>query len=112
MNMVSDTLANGVVVRLQGRLDSATSAEAEKSLLALIDGGATKVVLDLSQLDMVTSAGLRVLLVVARRLKRADGKLALFALQPLVREIFETSGFTNVLSVVDAEAEALASVQK
>ncbi|CAN0492990.1 unnamed protein product, partial [Phaeothamnion confervicola] len=70
------------VLRLEGRLVSSSAADFEKTLLSVIDGGATRLALDLTDLEMVSSAGLRIFLVGARRLKTADARLALFGASP------------------------------
>ena len=62
---------------------------------------------DFSALTYVSSAGLRVILMAAKRVKQSQGKLVLFGLSPQVREVFEISGFLKILDVVDDRAAAL-----
>jgi len=109
---ITDTV-RGVVrtVRLEGRLDATTSPEAEKQLLALAEGGSTRMALDCSDLEYVSSAGLRVFLSLAKRTKAAGGKLALGAPRPQVREIFEIAGFSSVLQILGTLDEAVAACQ-
>ncbi len=98
---------NGVtLVAFAGKLDSNTSPQAQQALDALLAGGARKVVIDFTALDYISSAGLRVLLGAAKRLS-GDGALRLFGLNETIREVFEISGFSTILSVVGTEAEAL-----
>ena len=94
------------IVALSGSLDSATAPEAQKSLDAVL-ASAKKVVLDFSQLDYISSAGLRVLLGAAKRLRSSGGTLGMFGLNQSVREVFEISGFATILPVYQSEAEAL-----
>ena len=94
------------IVAIAGSLDSTTSPEAQKSLDKVV-AGAKKVVLDFSQLDYISSAGLRVLLGAAKQLRSSGGKLGMFGLNQSVREVFEISGFSTILSVYQSEAEAL-----
>ena len=95
------------VFDLQGQLNSGNAAAAESDILAQVTGGARKVVLDLTALDYISSAGLRVLLVTAKRLKQAGGKLVLAGMQPHVREVFDVSGFLAILNVVPDRPSAL-----
>jgi anti-anti-sigma factor len=94
-------------VTLTGRLDSVTSSGLEKSLQALFEATGTRTMVDFSALTYVSSAGLRVILMAAKRVKQSQGKLVLFGLMPQVREVFEISGFLKILDVVDDRAAAL-----
>jgi anti-anti-sigma factor len=95
------------IVGLAGHLDSNTSPQAQQALDALLAGGGRKVVIDFTALDYISSAGLRVLLGTAKRLKQEGGALRLFGLNETVQEVFEISGFATILTVVDTEANAL-----
>ena len=80
------------------------------SFTRLLSGGAPHLAIDMSKLDYISSAGLRVLLVVARRMQLAKGKVVLFGLLPNVREVFAISGFDKIFSIhSDAEA-AIAAI--
>ena len=94
------------IVAITGSLDSTTAPEAQKSLDAVV-AGAKKVVLDFSSLDYISSAGLRVLLGAAKQLRASGGTLGMFGLNQSVREVFEISGFSSILSIYQSEAEAL-----
>jgi len=97
------------IVAIAGSLDSTTAPEAQKSLDAVL-AGANKVVLDFSELDYISSAGLRVLLGAAKKLRASGETLRMFGLNQSVREVFEISGFSAILSVYPSEAEALAAM--
>ena len=97
------------IVAIAGSLDSTTSPEAQKSLTAML-AGAKKVALDFSQLDYISSAGLRVLLGAAKQLRASGGKLGMFGLNQSVREVFEISGFSTILPIYKSEAEALGAM--
>jgi anti-anti-sigma factor len=97
-----------VIVRLSGRLDSSAAPPAEESFAQL--PGACHLVIDLSALEYLSSAGLRVLLVAAKRAQRANRKLVLFGLRPTVREIFAISRFDQIFTIRADEPAALATV--
>ncbi|HBD10143.1 MAG TPA: anti-anti-sigma factor [Syntrophobacteraceae bacterium] len=105
---VNERRQNGIVVfGLKGRLDSNTSGDFEKQLLGRVQGGETQLVLDFSELDYISSAGLRVLLKAVKELKRSDGKLCVCAVKDYIREIFSLSGFLSFLPTYATLEEAL-----
>ena len=85
------------LISLSGRLDSATSNVFESSLQKLFENQGSLVTMNFSGLDYISSAGLRVILMVAKRAKQSKGRLVLFGLQPHVKEVFEISGFLKIL---------------
>lgn len=97
-------------VTLAGRLDSATSNGLEKSLQTLFESPGSRTLIDLLALDYVSSAGLRVVLMAAKRAKQSKGRLVLSGLQPHVKEVFEISGFLKILDVADSRAQAEAKL--
>ncbi len=97
------------IVAIAGNLDSSTSPEAQKALDAVLVS-ARKVALDFSELDYISSAGLRVLLCAAKRLRASGGTLRMFGLNQSVREVFEISGFSTILPVYPSEAEAIGAI--
>ncbi|RDK04114.1 STAS domain-containing protein [Paraburkholderia lacunae] len=102
------TDTNGVrQVSLSGRLDSATSGDFEKHLQTLFESSGARALMDFSSLDYISSAGLRVVLMAAKRAKQAQGRLVLCGLQPHVKDVFEISGFLKILTVADDPVSAL-----
>ncbi len=99
-----------LVLKPEGRLDSNTINAAETEMFGFLETGETRVVLDLSNLDYISSSGLRLVLMMGKRLGFKGGKLALCGLKPHIREVFEISGFISILTVVDTRAEAVAAV--
>lgn len=108
MEIQAETAAGVTVATLSGRLDAQTATDAQRTLWELIDGGATRLVLDLGAVEYVSSAGLRILLTTAKKLSGPDRKLVLCALQPDVRKVFATSGLLGVFTVTDDAAAATA----
>jgi anti-anti-sigma factor len=98
------------IVALAGNLDSNTSPMAQQALDGVLSSGGKKIVVDFTALDYISSAGLRVLLGTAKRLGGAGG-LRLFGLNETVREVFDISGFSTILSVFATEADALKGFQ-
>jgi anti-sigma B factor antagonist len=95
------------VVGLDGNLDTNTSPAAQTHLDELINNGGSKVLIDLEKLNYISSAGLRVMLATAKKLRAAGGDLRLCSLNQNVQDVFEISGFSSILSVHGSEVEAL-----
>jgi anti-anti-sigma factor len=95
------------IVALAGNLDSVTSPTAQQELEAIVSGGAKRIAVDFSGLDYISSAGLRVLLGLAKKVGAKGGALRTFGLNQTVREVFDISGFSTILPVFASEAEAL-----
>lgn len=103
-----EPFGNARLIKLVGQLNSGNAASAEADVLALIDRGERRLLADFSLLDYISSAGLRVMLVAAKRLRQEGGKLVLCGMQPQVKEVFQISGFLNILDVTNTRQEALA----
>lgn len=95
------------VLRIDGKLDTKTSPDAQALLTELIEQGATKIVVNFEKLVYISSAGLRVLLATAKQLKYNSGELRVCNLNEVVQEVFEISGFNAILAVTKSEVEAL-----
>ena len=76
---------------------------------ALIDAGTSRILIDFEALEYISSAGLRVLLATAKKLKSAGGDLKICSLNDTVQEVFDISGFSSILTVSANPEEALAS---
>ena len=100
----STTIAN-----LEGRIDSANSQEFQSALESGLDTGASLVVLDFQRVTIITSAGLRVVLFLAKHLKSRDAKIALCTLSTQIREVMAISGFDRILPIFSSRAEAVGS---
>ncbi len=107
MNISTTNIESVAVVRLEGNLDTNTSSDAQESLNQLIDGGTSKILVNLAEVDFVSSAGLRILLVTAKKLSGSGGNLRISNLNETVTEVFEISGFSTILDVFGSEEEAL-----
>lgn len=107
MEITETTEGSKTVAVLDGRLDTATAAQTETALLALLEKGG--VIADLANVRYVSSAGLRVLLKAAKQAKTAGASFSVVGLQPPVREVFEISGFDKIIPAFATRAEAAAA---
>ena len=100
------TDAGVMILTLDGKLDTATSPGVEKEIGENFSRSLRWLV-DMAKVDYVSSAGLRVLLQLAKKLQAADGKLAISSLNGDVLEVFEISGFSLSFDIYDRNEEAL-----
>lgn len=82
-----------------GRLDGSNAQTHERDLLALLVDEVHSVTIDLSGLDYISSAGLRVLLVTAKAAKAKGGKVVLLTPKPAILDVLKISGFDRILEV-------------
>jgi len=111
VNVSFERLARTTLVIPEGRLDFSSAASFEKQLNEVLAGAGTApaaVIIDCAALDYVSSAGLRAFLLAARGSQRAGISFALCALKPAVREVFDLSGFTRIITIYADRATALA----
>jgi anti-anti-sigma factor len=113
MNVTSRRYGSAAVLRVSGRLDQDTCEAFRGDLMKEVEAAARAgggVVLDLSGLEYVSSAGLRCFMLASRQAKAQSGRIFVAALQPMVREIFEISHFNLVFQVFPTLREAMAAV--
>ena len=107
----TESKRNGVVILgVQGRLDASNAGGLEEKILGLIAADEKRFVVDCAQLDYISSAGLRVLLVAAKRLTPVGGKISLSSLKEHIKEVFDIAGFSSIFSIYPTLDEALAGV--
>lgn len=112
MDIREDRRHGVLVVAPAGRVDTTTCEELEKRLLRHLEEGATQVVLDMKDVEYISSAGLRVLLMLVKRLREAQGQLVLCSLAQSVREVFELAGFLSIFAVEPSRELALARLAR
>lgn len=110
MNLEQERRDELLILRPRGRLDSSSAPELERIVSEQLDSSVQHVIFDLSSLDYISSAGLRVVLLAGKKLRASKGKLVLVGLRDMVREVFEMSGFLALFAVAPNMEEGLAKV--
>jgi anti-sigma B factor antagonist len=96
--------------KVTGRVDSSTAPEFSKVLEQANNNGRFKLVIDMSGLEYMSSAGFRALLATQRNCKRYNrGELVLVAVPERIREALELAGFTELFKIFDNDTEAVGS---
>jgi anti-anti-sigma factor len=106
LDLTEEQLGTVNIVHVKGRLDAVSSPVLEQKLSQLIDGGATKLVLECANLGYMSSAGMRVLLLITKKLG-GKGKLVVCGLQDEVLDIIKMAGFHTILEIRPTQQDAL-----
>ncbi len=99
-----------LIVSAKGRIDAVTAPDFEKSLSEWISQGESTMIVNLSELEYISSAGLRSILAIAKVLKAKGGKMIFACLKGTVKDVFKISGFGSIFQIFDTEDEALKQV--
>ena len=97
MNIVENLNGNQLCISLEGRLDTTTAPELEKVLDGSLEG-VTELTFDMSALDYLSSAGLRILLGAQKRMNK-QGSMKVVKVNETIMEIFEVTGFADILTI-------------
>jgi anti-anti-sigma factor len=111
MNIVTTQREGATVMSIEGRLDGHHAQAAEAAFLALTGEGHTRFVFDFTEMQYISSAGLRVVLVAAKKVRSLQGRLVCASMSDQVRDVFEMSGFLSILETAASTEEALKLIQ-
>jgi anti-anti-sigma factor len=123
MEVTEHKTADIVTLSLSGKLDSTTAKTFEEKILTRIDSGDRRFIIDVAELEYISSAGLRVFALAGKRLNSANGKLVLCGFKKTipyytlnripdpVREVFDTSGFSSIFSTYGSHDDATEALQ-
>jgi anti-anti-sigma factor len=91
-----------ICLKIDGRLDAESASEAETTVKAILKGGGQRLLFDLSRMDYISSAGLRVILMAVKEMRNKKGRVVLCGLTPYVKEIFDVSNFSSIIPITDS----------
>ncbi len=100
MQIQDRTEGKWIVLSVAGRVDSHTSPELDAAFQQLLGQGAVWLELDMSCIQYLSSAGLRVLLATLKKVRAGSGELRLRAPQENVQEVLDLSGFSDLFTIV------------
>lgn len=109
MDIKTSELKRVTLFEVTGRIDSTNANELGDALNAAIDAGRTQLVLDLEQVEYMSSAGLRELVNALKKVKRGTGDLRLAAVAPRVMEVLELAGLDTIFEIFENQVEAVGS---
>ena len=111
MDIRSEPHKHSLVIRLAGSLDALTADQTQSYIATQFDGGQRQVLLDLSQVDFMSSSGVRVLLEMLKKGRRMGGGLRVAAAQAGVEHTLELSGMLRVLKAYPSVEEGVRSFE-
>jgi len=112
MDINESTSGNAVIIQPVGRIDTNTSGEFEEKLVEVLDRSEINIVVDLTEIDYISSSGLRILLMAAKKLKNLNGNFILASMNDHIKEVFEISGFTTIFTITSDTASAVDIINK
>ena len=110
MDIRTERTGGALIAKAEGRIDGVNARDFEEALKAAISGNDNAVVMDLEGLSYISSAGLRVILLIAKTLRKRGAEFMLCSLSDPIREVFEISGFDKIIPVHASRADALARI--
>lgn len=111
-NLGHQVIGGALVLKPSRRIDSSSAKAFEDDASALVDAGPKQVVVDASDLDYISSAGLRVILTTAKKAKAGGGGLTIACAKANVKEVLAVSGFDNIFGLHDSVDAAVAALSR
>jgi anti-anti-sigma factor len=112
MNITEKKVNTTLVLGLSGRLDATTTPEVDKLVTERMKSGENNLLFDLTELQYISSAGLRLLVVALKQTSASKGSMALCGLREPVKMVFDVSGFTSFFKIAASVEDALALLAK
>ena len=100
-----------LVINAAGRIDGSNSARFLESIQAVVSDDDEGVVLDFGGINYISSAGLRVILLLAKELRQKQTGFGVCSLSSAVKEIFTISGFDQIIAISDSGADAIKALK-
>lgn len=111
MELVTKEFKRSDLVKVSGRVDSSTAPTLEKHLRDIMEKGRYRIVVDMSDLDFISSAGIRVLISAAKNARRWNrGDLYLASLPSHILDTFKLAGLTQVFKIYEDPIEAVGNL--
>src|SRR6266540_3092990 len=99
LEVETQTRGDASVLVLRGEIDVYTAPRLRQTIVDLVDGGATRIVVDMEKVDFLDSTGLGVLVEGLKRIKNREGSLAIVATQDKILKIFDITGLNKAFAI-------------
>ncbi len=110
MDIITQEKDGVVCLKINGRLDAESAPEAETTVKGILKEGKHRLLFDLSGMEYISSAGLRIILMTVKELQLKKGKVVLSALTPYVKEIFDVSNFSSIIPITETVEAGLQEI--
>jgi len=111
VDLREEAVGDVAVLEVKGRIDSSSAPVVGERLTALLAGSGRRLVVDLAQLEYISSAGFRILLLAAKRAEEAGSRFALCGVAGKVRQLFDLGGFLDLFPISASREEGIAAVR-
>jgi anti-anti-sigma factor len=111
LTVSSHEQAGVILVKMQGSLSATTAEQGYREMKKIVDSGAKKVVINLADVDYISSGGIRVLILACKQLNNIQGEMKIAAAKGMVKEALDASGF-NLLNRVYGESIQLCNTEE
>jgi anti-anti-sigma factor len=111
MELITEKQGEVVVFKLKGRLDALTAPDFEQKCLKWLDAGESCFAVDMGELEYISSAGIRSILFLAKKLKTQDGSLGFSRISGMVEKVFNIAGIYSMFPMYASLDEALAQLK-
>ncbi len=98
MNITEEKINDFLIANIEGRIDTTQSEIFEQKIMEIINAGHSKIILNCEKLDYISSAGMRIFLLMQKKAKNLI-QIKICNLQPIIKELFDMSGFAAILSI-------------
>ena len=112
MEITAERHGETLIAKTDGRVDGTNAREFQTTLEESLNDSESGVILDMEKLAYISSAGLRVILLMAKSLQGKNTKFAICSLSSSIQEVFHISGFDKIITVHASQAEALAAFNR
>lgn len=100
------------IIMVKGRIDAQNSSILDENLKEAIKSGPGKIIINMNEVDYISSSGLRVMLSALKTVRLSGGDIKLSGLKPFVMDVFVVSGFNSIFDIYGSENEALSDFIK
>lgn len=107
MEIVQNKKNDVIILSLKGRFSPAATGQVEEKVNEVINLGEKKLAIDFTELEYINSMGLRIILGATKKMRKLEGNIVLFALKDHIKEVFEMTGFSSIMTITSTEEEAL-----
>ncbi len=99
MNIQTEKNGSEVIMSVDGRIDTTNYNQFESAVNQIFESEVTKITLDCKDLNYISSSGLRIFLIIQKKIISIKGQFKLINMQPAIKEIFDISGFSSIFDI-------------
>ena len=100
MNVTINHDGGKTLVTLEGRLDTTNADQFQKDIAELMEGASPDIEIDCQGMEYTSSQGLRMFLMLQKSVTARSGKLVMKDMKPQVKEVFDITGFSNIIKII------------